>query len=121
MSDYIYKYTRSQAIQDGVLIDVTPMAKEVGFKWSVAITDTVFHRHIEPTVELSKQGQSTEARLWNTLMMLRYNAKKNGSAIYFYVYFDKGYGKKESIKLKAVAGPGDEGEPVITIMYPEED
>ena len=48
----IYSYSRSQAIQDGILIDVTPMAKEVGFKWSVAITDTVFHRHIEQTDDL---------------------------------------------------------------------
>jgi hypothetical protein len=25
------------------------------------------------------------------------------------------------LTLKAVCGPGDDGEPVVTIMYPEED
>ena len=30
--DVIYSYTRAQAIEDGVLVDAGPMAKEVGFK-----------------------------------------------------------------------------------------
>jgi len=31
-------YTRAQAIADGVLIDVSEMAGEAGFRWPVAIT-----------------------------------------------------------------------------------
>lgn len=34
----IYIYTRKQAIEDGVLIDVTETAKEAGFKVPVAVT-----------------------------------------------------------------------------------
>lgn len=44
---YIYSYSREQAIQDGVLIDITGIAKEAGFKWPVAITDTLYHQYIE--------------------------------------------------------------------------
>ena len=34
----ISTYTRTQAIEDGVLIDPGSMAKEAGFKWPVALT-----------------------------------------------------------------------------------
>ena len=30
--DVIYSYTRAQVIEDGVLVDAGPIAKEVGFK-----------------------------------------------------------------------------------------
>ncbi len=36
--EVIYSYTRAQAIDDGVLIDATEMAKEAGFNWPVALT-----------------------------------------------------------------------------------
>ncbi len=29
--------------------------------------------------------------------------------------------KKQLVKLKAVAGPGDNGKPVVTVMMPNED
>ena len=38
----IASYSRAQAIDDGVLIDVTPMAREAGFKWPVALTHTAW-------------------------------------------------------------------------------
>jgi len=39
MSDnVIYSYTRAQAIEDGMFVDVTETAKEAGFKYPVAIT-----------------------------------------------------------------------------------
>ena len=31
----IYSYSRAQAIAEGVLVDVTEIAKEAGFKWPV--------------------------------------------------------------------------------------
>ena len=38
----IYSYTRKQAIEDGVLVDITDVAKEAGIKYPVAITSTAF-------------------------------------------------------------------------------
>ena len=46
--EVIYSYTRAQAIEDGVLIDVTRMAQEAGFKYPVAITASVWHEYIVP-------------------------------------------------------------------------
>ena len=63
--ELIHSYTRMQAIEDGVLIDVSEMAKEAGFKFSVAITNTVWTDLIVPNEEVN--GQSIEGRLWDTL------------------------------------------------------
>src|ERR1039458_9449603 len=44
----IYSYTRKQAIEDGVLVDITEMAKEAGIKYPVAITSTAFFGYAAP-------------------------------------------------------------------------
>ncbi len=37
-NDIIYCYTRRQAIEDGILIDVTVTAQETGFNWPVILS-----------------------------------------------------------------------------------
>ena len=119
--DLIFSYSRKQAIEDGVLIDVTDMAKELGFKWPVAVTATVWNQYIVPQEELISAGQSKEGRLWDVLNVLRIAAQQNGTEVFFKVTFLMENDRHEVVRLKAVSGPGDEGEPVITIMLPEED
>lgn len=108
--DIIYKYTRAQAIEDGVLIDVTPTAKEVGFKYPVAVTSTLWGVILE--------SYDADGSLWDVLWMLRVairNIKPTDL-----VYFTVRIGKRD-IRLKSVCGPGDDSSPVITVMFPEED
>lgn len=38
----IYVYTRAQAIEDGVLIDISDWAEEYGFTYPVAVTSYVW-------------------------------------------------------------------------------
>ncbi len=38
----VSSYTRTQAIEDGVLVDVSEMAQEAGFKHPVALTRAVW-------------------------------------------------------------------------------
>ena len=40
--EVIFGYTRRQAIDDGVLVDVTEMAREAGFSWPFAMTAEVW-------------------------------------------------------------------------------
>jgi hypothetical protein len=47
----IHAYSRANAIEDGVLIDVSSVAKEAGFKIPVAVTSGVWERYIEWTPE----------------------------------------------------------------------
>ena len=110
----ISTYTRAQALKDGVLVDVSPAAKEAGFVWPVAVTSSLF-RIINTFPKDS--GQDLHGRLWDVLMVLRFSYKKGGN---FKVRFSDG--KDYSTEsLYAVAGPGDNGEPVITIMREGED
>ena len=69
---YIYCYTRAQAIEDCVLIDVSEMAKKVGFKISVAVTAQVWNKYIDWTDEDSQKQpmQDTKRRLWDVLGFL---------------------------------------------------
>ena len=121
--EIIYAYTRKQAIEDGVLIDISETAAEAGFKFPVAITDTLFNQYIVPPIELEGL-QDLQGRLWDMLVLLYYairSAKSNESTIYFTVRFLMKPRNYEDIRLKAICGPGDEGEPVITVMFPHED
>ena len=65
----ISEYTRAQAIEDGILVDVTPVASEAGFKWPTAMTRTVYERYVEVPPELTGQ-QDIQGRLWDVLWML---------------------------------------------------
>ena len=123
----IHTYTRSQAIDDGVLIDVTKMAKEAGIKYPVAITATLYHDLIEPSSDIVNLGQSTEGRLWDVLTMFRIVAcGHSGQHLNFKVIFITGTSSsgevvRRLVALKAICHPGDDLEPVITIMFPDED
>ena len=118
----IYRYSREQAIKDGVLVDVTKMAQEIGFKFPVAVTQGVWDL-IQPTPKLKRQGQSKEGRLWDLLWVLLLGCK-NGEITEqtpnFQVKILTGTGLK-FFDFWAHCAPGDNMEPVITIMLPGED
>lgn len=63
-------YSREDALKDGVLIDVSEQARECGFKFPVAVTNTVWSNWIEVGAELEEVGQSTQGRLWDILNVL---------------------------------------------------
>ena len=124
----IYSYTRAQALADGVLVDVSTLAKQAGFKIPTAVTDTVWHSFIEWSHDDSQKQthQDTDGRLWDVLSMLRFAiAKASDTSCIFYklhvVPRDGKAKKAELIQLKAVISAGDNGEPAITIMLPNED
>jgi hypothetical protein len=125
--EIIYAYTREQALADGVLIDVSKMAKEAGISFPTAVTSAVWHEFIVPNQAMVEFGQDENGRLWDVLWMLRVNimrASKPSDVIYYQVSFFmeiENAPKQKLIMLKAVCGPGDDGEPVITIMKPDED
>lgn len=124
----IYAYTRRQAIKDGILVDVSKMAKEAGFKCPVAITTSVWHKYCEwSDVDTRRQTyQDIEGRLWDVLNMLRFACKENGDShcIHYSLYVVPRGGRARRAKLttlKAMIGTGNNGKMVITIMLPNED
>ncbi|MGD0778471.1 MAG: DUF6573 family protein [Candidatus Solibacter sp.] len=122
-AEVIYAYTRAQAIEDGVLIDVSSVAKEAGIKFPVAMTSTVWGEYVE--VPEGVNCQDERGRLWDILWMLRCNARRGGDTLFFKLYVRnhnrERLDSRDLVTLKAVCGPGDTPEPVITIMLPDED
>jgi hypothetical protein len=122
--DIISRYTRAQAIEDGTLVDVTdtPERKEAGIKYPVAMTQAVFAQCVELTDAAKRAGNDVKGRLWDVLWMMRFPVRRPDPTTVIFelrcVIDRKGPSR---VQLKAVCGPGDDGEPVITIMTPEED
>lgn len=125
-NEVIHSYTRKQAIEDGFLIDVTKTAREAGIKYPVAITTKLYQGCINPSDKEKERGQDLEGRLWDTLYMFTLAARKHiGDTMHYKVIYlleqEDGTAKQETQTIKAVIGPGDTSEPVITIMMPYED
>jgi len=131
----IFSYTRAQALEDGVLVDLTAWAKETGFKIPVACTSEVWHRYIVPPAGTRELGQSERGRAHDVLWMLFVaiqrqtagrKAKRGGhrepdDQLLYQVIFLQAPNRPETVTLKSICGPGDNGEPVLTIMLEYED
>jgi len=71
-------YTRAQAIDDGVLVDVTETAAEAGFKVPVALSAALW---AEAVAWDESRGalQDEKGRLWDCLWMAYCTARRGGS------------------------------------------
>ena len=121
--EVISSYSRAQAIEDGVLVDVSETAREAGFRFPVAVTRRLFDEVITPDPRSEKNGQSVAGRLWDTLNMLRFaiRGSRGGQVILYKVIFIMKANQRRTLTLKSACGPGDNLEPTITIMMPDED
>ena len=127
--EVISVYTRAQALADGVLIDVGPMAREAGFRWPVAMTAAAWQDCVAWTESDSDRQthQDQSGRLWDVLFMAAHAARTNADAdpqLLFGLYRVPRDGRSsapELTRLKLVVGPGDDAEPVMTILLSLED
>ena len=120
--EVIYAYTRAQALADGVLVDVSQTAREAGFRYPVALTSAVWA--LIEDIPTSLQGvEDTRGRLWDVLWMARLAARRGGEQILYSLILNRvvaGH-RRRHLTLKMLCGPGDDAEPVITILLPDED
>ena len=126
----IHTYTRAQAIEDGVLVDVSETARQAGFVWQVAMTAAAWEECVAWSEEDSRRQtyQDETGRLWDVVWMASLAVKAAGRAseqsrlFQLYRVPRGGRGARPCLAtLKLMVGPGDEGEPVITILLPHED
>jgi hypothetical protein len=106
----ISSYSRAEAIEDGALIDVSSTAREVGLRFAVAFTRAVW--------DLARDFQ------YGLLCILRSAIRAPRAAgapeVVFQVLFFTTESPISQITLRATVDPGDEGEPVVTVMLPDE-
>lgn len=126
--EVISSYSRAQAIEDGVLVDVSETSREAGIKFPVAITRGVFDECV--ALPEGYHGlQDERGRLWDVISMLRFALRRASGDRLHYGVLVRGVTKQlrddqrppRLHKLWAQCGPGDTAEPVITVMLPGED
>jgi hypothetical protein len=124
-AEVLSTYSRAQAIEDGVLVDLCKgelgdLVKEAGFKIPVACTAEVFADCINLTDAATRAGNDIRGRLWDVLWMLKMAIRTSRSTdrINFTVRVVRERVRPTPTQLVAVCGPGDNLEPVITICYP---
>lgn len=133
----ISAYTREQALEDGLLVDVTKMAQQAGFVFPVAVTSKLWNDYVLPSAASQKYGQSMEGRLWDVLSMLAIEIRRkkrlgegSSNRVLYRVAFSDVKANEDGgsetivhqeVSLLAHFGPGDDLEPVITISLPDED
>jgi len=117
----IHSYSRAQALEDGLLIDVSQTAREARFRLPVALTAAVWQRYVE--VPQGVVGQDEAGRLWDILWMayLGARAHRDAPAFLYGLYVRNDNIRPRPVELRCQIGPGDDGEPVITILLPDED
>jgi hypothetical protein len=125
--DIIHTYTRAQALADGVLTAAdAELACEAGswfrspsavWEGCVAWNDGDSERQVP---------QDERGRLWDVLTMARAAIRRGGDGDRVTVNLrrvprDGRTRQARPVQLVCAIGPGDHGEPVITIMEPHED
>lgn len=127
---FVFTYTRTQAIDDGLLVDIdSETAKEAGFKVPVALTSAAWGECVawsRADTEQTGVPQDETGRLWDVLWMgsnaARLHRNSNSNRCAFSVLrVPRGQRRARSCALVLHIGPGDSGEPVITVMLPNED
>jgi len=121
-------YTRAQAIADGELIDLSDIAQPLYWLWPVACTNAVYAELVSKGVDAKKEGESgltygVRARQlvtcsWKAAQDLR--AAPPRAERFDHMHFD-GVTDAASMPVWAKVGPGDDGEPCLTIMLLGED
>jgi hypothetical protein len=126
-AEVISCYTRAQAIEDGVLVEVPgELARQAGFNRPVAMTAAAWADAVEWTddTEAAKPtwtAQDETGRLWDVLTMAARKAPAGDQRLAFRVLRVPATGRGVRPRLTTlhlVAGTGDSGEPVLTVMLP---
>ncbi|MFT3868404.1 MAG: hypothetical protein QM715_07895 [Nibricoccus sp.] len=114
--DMIYSYSRKQAIEDGVLVDLSQVESvKQHWKYPFACTDTVW-LIIEKALEQPGQDVSGICHDICTMAKLALKGSDEAERVLFEVTIA---GRTQALKLHC--GPGDTSAPVLTLMLPNED
>lgn len=130
----IHSYSRAQALEEGELVDADSleegMTRSAGFTIPVALTRAAWLDcvHWDETIEATKcqaTGQDPKGRLWDVLGMARLAAMggrgSTAPVSVLRVPADGSSCSPEVAVLRLQVGPGDQGEPVATLLLPGED
>ena len=134
--DVISRYTRAQAIEDGYLVDMSELIQPSPFRCPVAMTLAAYMATIAAGGHwissndgmedlILAGGQDVQGRWHDVCQCLLHairSAGERNDRVFFRVLVDtRGNGRHKQVDLCSQIGPGDNGEPVITILLDTED
>ncbi len=120
----IYTYSRSQAVADGVQVDVTKVAQEAGIQFPMFLTRAVFDQYVAVPPDVT--GQDEAGRLHDVVWMTRFailRARPGVDRLPVALYVRNDNRTARLVKLIATCGPLDldDPQPAITVMLVGED
>ena len=122
--EVIFSYTRSQAVADGVQVEVTKTAQEAGIRFPVFLTRAVYDAYV--TVPPGVEAQDEAGRLWDIITMARFailRSRPGCDRLPVALYVRNDNRAPRLLRLTAICGPLDidDPQPAITVMMPDED
>ena len=120
----IYAYSRSQAVADGVQVDVTKTAQEAGIKFPMFLTRAVFDNYVAVPPDVT--GQDEAGRLWDLVWMARFAILRSHGhtdrlPVALYVRNDNHRAKLVKLIATCSALDMDDPQPALTLMMPDDD
>ena len=122
--EVIYTYSRSQAVADGVQVDMTKTAQEAGIKFPMFLTRAVFDQYVAVPPDVTEQDEA--GRLWDVVWMTRFailRARPGVERIPVALYVRNDNRAARLVKLIAACGALDVDDPqsAITLLLADED
>jgi len=118
----IYSYTRADAINDMVLVALTERFPDQCSLYRCPVACTAGVWALIEHGAAADNGATQACIVWDIVYMSQHCvvARPDDSTVVFEVIIP-GARDSKAHRLKALVHPGDQMEPVITIMLPEED
>ena len=122
--EMIFSYTRSQAVADGVQVEVSKTAQQAGIRFPVFLTRAVYDAYV--TVPPGVTAQDEAGRLWDIITMARFailRSRPGCDRLPVALYVRNDNRAPRLVRLTAVCGPLDidDPQPAITLMLMDED
>lgn len=113
--EFLTEYSRQEAFENGFLIDLTSMAREVGLRYPLAITPEVYYECVM-TGDESELGDERERAL-DLAAQVAGLARASIAEPVICFDFVTDRDSLEIVPLKVVCSQGDFGEPVLTVLH----
>ena len=117
-SNIISVYTRQNAIDDGIFVDVSEQAKSCGFIIPVALTRNLFSTHIEDKADHSKTAKRLNIFLLIMYKEIREGKNKDSNMLTAKIHFDEN--KPTEVWAIIEAQSPTDPSPAMNIMLPED-
>ena len=116
-SEVIDIFSRHEALSDGLLVDLSSVAREVGIRYPLAVTSSAYNQCLR-SGELEELGDERERSL-DLVHQVATLARAGHEEPE--IHFEYAGSDAEPVLLKVRCHSGDFGEPVLTIMQAGED